>query len=290
MKSTYSKIEKWYIIVIIIMISNLTKKYRYSLVLLRELVATEFKLRYQGSVLGYLWSLLKPLFLFAILYFVFVHFLRIGEGIPNWPVAMLLGIVLWNFFTEVTGNGLTSIVARGDVIRKINFPKYVIVFASSISALINLGLNFIIIAIFMMISGVDLHWSALLVPLYIVEIFAFSIGIAFILSAVFVKLRDINYIWEIIVQALFYASAIIYPIAAVITQAGDSIAKILLLNPVTQAVQDIRHVLIDPINPTLYTMTGNIWISLAPVALSFIVLIFGAWFFRKQAPRFAEEV
>src|SRR5690606_32270095 len=111
-------------------------KYRYSLVLLRELVITEFKLRYQGSVLGYLWSLLKPLFLFTILYFVFFHFLRIGEGVPNWPVSMLLGIVLWTFFSEITTNGLSSVVSRGDVIRKINFPKYVIVFASSISALI----------------------------------------------------------------------------------------------------------------------------------------------------------
>ena len=148
------------------MLSNLYNKYHYSLILLRELVITEFKLRYQGSVLGYLWSLLKPLFLFVILYFVFVYFLKIGEGIPNWPVSMLLGIVLWNFFTEITSNGLNSIVSRGDVIRKINFPKYVIVLASSISALINLALNLIVIAIFMVVSGVDLSWSAILTPFY----------------------------------------------------------------------------------------------------------------------------
>ena len=99
---------------------------------MRELVITEFKLRYQGSVLGYIWSLLKPLFLFAILYFVFVYFLRIGEGIPYWPVTMLFGIVLWNFFSEITNNGVAAVVSRGDVIRKINFPKYVIVLASSV--------------------------------------------------------------------------------------------------------------------------------------------------------------
>ncbi|MGK2896606.1 MAG: ABC transporter permease, partial [Candidatus Saccharimonadales bacterium] len=120
------------------MSSKLYQRYRYSLILLKELVITEFKLRYQGSVLGYLWSLLKPLFLFTILYFVFVFFLRVGSDIPHWPVALLLGIVLWNFFGEITNNGLGSIVGRGDVIRKINFPKYVIVLASSISAFINL--------------------------------------------------------------------------------------------------------------------------------------------------------
>ena len=147
--------------------SKLQSKYRYSTILLRELVITEFKLRYQGSVLGYLWSLLKPLFLFVILYFVFVNFLKIGSDIPNWPLALLFGIVLWNFFAEVTNNGLNAIVGRGDVIRKINFPKYVIVLSSSISALINLGLNLIVIGVFMIFSDVNLSWSALLTPLYI---------------------------------------------------------------------------------------------------------------------------
>lgn len=272
------------------MLSNLYNKYHYSLILLRELVITEFKLRYQGSVLGYLWSLLKPLFLFVILYYVFVYFLKIGEGIPNWPVSMLLGIVLWNFFTEITSNGLSSIVSRGDVIRKINFPKYVIVLASSISALINLGLNLVVIAIFMVVSGVDLSWSAVLTPFYILELFLFGIGLAFILSAVFVRLRDMNYIWEIILQALFYGSAVMYPIAIVIEQAGDSVAKILLINPVTQAIQDTRHALIDPINPTLYSLTGNILLSLAPMAIVVITVVFGAWFFKRRSPHFAEEV
>lgn len=112
-------------------ISRISERYRYSIILLKELVITEFKLRYQGSILGYFWSLLKPLFLFVILYFVFVHFLRVGSDVPNWPIALLFGIVLWNFFSEITSNGVGAIVGRGDIIRKINFPKYVIVMASS---------------------------------------------------------------------------------------------------------------------------------------------------------------
>ena len=178
----------------IIAIISLYQKYRYSLILLRELVITEFKLRYQGSVLGYLWSLLRPLFLFLILYVVFVYFLRIGGDIPNWPVAMLLGIVLWNFFSEVTNNGVTSIVNRGDVIRKINFPKYVIVVAGTISAFINLLLNMVVIAVFMIVSGVELTALAILTPLLIFEIFIFALGLSFLLSALFVKIRDINYV------------------------------------------------------------------------------------------------
>lgn len=272
------------------MLKNFQEKYRYSLILLKELVITEFKLRYQGSFLGYLWSLLRPLFLFVILYFVFVYFLKIGSDVPHWPVALLLGIVLWNFFSEVTNNGVSSIVARGDVIRKINFPKYVIVLAGSISALINLAINLIIIALFMIINGVDLHWIALSSPIYIIELFIFALGLSFILSTIFVKLRDINYIWEIIMQGLFYASAIIYPIAMV-AERSTTLATILLVNPVSQAVQDVRHALISDVNPTLYTMSGgNVWIAMIPIAIVLIVIVFGAWYFKKKSPSFAENV
>lgn len=269
--------------------SQLTQKYRYSLILLKELVITEFKLRYQGSVLGYLWSLLKPLFLFTILYFVFVYFLKVGSNVPNWPVAMLLGIVLWNFFGEIASNGLSSIVGRGDVIRKINFPKYVVVVASSISAFINLILNFTIIAVFMMISGVDLHISSLLVFWYILQLFVFGIGIAFILSTLYVKLRDMNYIWEILSQALFYGSAIIYPIAVIIEQHA-MLGKLIMLNPITEAIQGARHVLIDPANPTISSLTGNAWYSMIPLAIITVVFIFGALYFKRHSPYFAENI
>jgi ABC-2 type transport system permease protein len=270
--------------------SQLMQKYRYSLILLRELVITDFKLRYQGSALGYLWSLLRPLFLFIIMYFVFVYFLKIGNGIPHWPVALLLGIVLWNFFAEVTNNGVTSIVSQGDVIRKINFPKYVILLSGSVSALINLLLNLVVIGVFMVINHVDLHLTALLSPLYIIEIFIFALGLSFILSTLFVKLRDVNYIWEIIMQALFYASAVIYPITYVIDK-SHMIASLILLNPVAQAIQDTRHNLISTHMPTSYGISGNnlVW-SLIPFVIVICVIVFGAIFFKKQSPTFAENV
>lgn len=271
------------------MATQFYEKYKYSLILLRELVITEFKLRYQGSMLGYLWSLLKPLFLFAILYFVFVFFLRVGSDIPHWPVALLLGIVLWNFFGEITNNGLGSIVGRGDVIRKINFPKYVIVFASSISALINLALNFIIIGIFMVMTGVEVHWSSLLVIWYVVQLFVFGIGLAFILSTIYVKLRDMNYIWEIIMQAMFYGSAVIYPITMIL-EMRPAIGKIILMSPVVDSIQGARHFLVSENNPTVYSVTGNPWYNVLIVAFVILTFMFGAWFFRRRSPYFAEEV
>ena len=269
--------------------SLLKKRYQYSLILLRELVITEFKLRYQGSVLGYLWSLLKPLFLFVILYFVFVHFLRVGSEVPNWPIALLFGIVLWNFFSEITNNGVGAVVGRGDVIRKINFPKYVIVIASSVSALINLLLNLVVLTIFMIVAKVDLGWSALLAPLFIIELFIFGVGIAFILSTLFVKYRDMNYIWEIITQALFYGSAIIYPLSMISTT-NIELAKLILLSPITQSVQDARWSLIDHANVTASVLGSNIWMQLFPFILSIATFAFGAWLFKKNSPYFAENI
>lgn len=271
------------------MYKKFSEKYRYSLILLRELVVTEFKLRYQGSVLGYLWSVLRPLFLFVILYFVFIYFLKIGSDIPHWPVALLLGIVLWNFFSEITNNSITSIVNRGDVIRKINFPKYVIVLAGSVSALINLAINLVVIGVFMVINGVEFHWSGFLAIVPIIELFIFALGISFLLSAIFVRIRDINYIWEVIMQGLFYASAIIYPIAMVVEQSSD-LAKLILLNPIAQSVQDARHLLISDANPTLITLSGNWLLMLIPVGIVILTSILGVVVFKKRSPYFAEEV
>src|SRR5437868_9116547 len=146
--------------------------------LLAELVRTDFKLRYQGSVLGYAWSLLRPLLLFLILYVVFVRFLKFGAGIPHFPVYLLLGIVIWNFFNEMTVQSLGSIVGRGDLIRKIRIPRWIIVLFSSISALINLFLNLIVVVVFILITHVDLLHTALWLPLILLEVYIFALGLS----------------------------------------------------------------------------------------------------------------
>ena len=144
-------------------IQHYRDKYGYSLILLRQLVISDFKLRYQGSALGYLWSLLRPLALFLTLYVIFVKFIGLGAGIPDYPVYLLLGVVLWNFFTEVTNGSIGSIVGKGDLLRKINFPKYVIVLSGSFSALINLFLNLLVVFIFALFAKVDISTGIILI-------------------------------------------------------------------------------------------------------------------------------
>lgn len=257
-------------------------------VLLRELVITDFKLRYQGSVLGYAWSLLKPLFLFAIMYVVFGMLVKLGS-VEHYAAYLLLGIVLWTFFSEVTNQGMSSILTRGDLLRKINFPKYIIVLSTSISALINLALNLVIVFILMLVNGVEITFTTPMLFLYILEIYLFALGLAFFLSALSVKYRDVAHIWEIIMQAAFYATPIIYPLSVVV-QKSELAAQVLLMNPVAQAIQDARYYLITRESVTVATLFDNEWVILIPIAITIFVFIGGALYFKKNSKRFAENI
>ena len=261
---------------------------RKNRILLRELVVTDFKLRYQGSALGYLWSILKPLFLFAILYVVFDKFLGLGRSIEHFPVYLLTGTVLWTFFTEATTQGLMSIVERGDLIRKINFPKYIIVISGTISALINLCINMGVVIVFCIINGVPLTFEAFLVIPLILELYIFSLAIAFFLSAINAKYRDIGYLWEIFLQAAFYATPILYPLQMVAKQL-PGIEKWLLMNPVAQIIQDIRYVLITHDTVTIWTAVNN-WKVSIPFIIIILTGIAGGYYFKKKQKYFAEEI
>jgi ABC-2 type transport system permease protein len=250
---------------------------------------TDFKLRYQGSVLGYVWSLLKPLLLFAILYVVFVHFLKFGSDIEHFPVYLLLGVVFWTFFTEATGQGMQAIVSRGDLIRKINFPKYIIVISGTISAFINLLLNLLVVLIFVILNGVDLSYTMLLLPLNIIELYIFALAIAFLLAALYVKYRDISHIWEVFLQGAFYATPILYPISMVVVQ-SELAAKFLMLNPVAQIIQDARYNLITHQSVRTSDLISNPLIELIPYAIVVISIVIASLYFKKSQKYFAENV
>lgn len=264
---------------------------RRNRILLRELVITDFKLRYQGSVLGYLWSLLKPLMLFAIMFVVFVHFLRFGQGIEHFAVSLLLGIVMWTFFTEATSQGMQAIAARGDIIRKINFPKYIIVISGTISALINLLLNLVVVFIFMIFDGVDFGWTLLLFPVSILLLYVFALGLAFFLSAIFVKFKDISHLWEVFLQGLFYATPIIYPLELVIKTGGLWAGQLLMLSPVAVLIQNARAQVVGHENVITadQVFSSPLWIALPYLIIIFVIILATVYFKRSQA-KFAEQV
>ena len=258
-------------------------------ILLKELVKTDFKLRYQGSVLGYLWAVLRPLLMFAILYVVFAKILRFGGDIPHYPVYLLTGTVLWSFFTECTSQGIQALIQRGDLMRKISFPKWIIVVATTATALINLMINLCVVVVFALLNGVAPSLNWLLVPLSVIELYGLSLGISFLLGSINVKYRDISSIWDVLVQAMFYTIPIIYPISMV-AEASTTAAKILLLNPIAQAIQDVRYNLITTETVTTWGYVGHLWMTLIPILIVVLVLVFAAMVFRKKSKYFAEEV
>ncbi|MEK7153229.1 MAG: ABC transporter permease [Patescibacteria group bacterium] len=255
--------------------------------LLRELVVTDFKLRYQGSAIGYMWSLLRPLLLFLILYLVFVNFLKLGQGVPHFPVYLLLGIVLWTFFSEMTNQSLSSIVARGELIRKIRIPRWIIVLSSSFSALINLALNLLVVAVFMVINKVDLTYAAFWFPVILAQIYVVSLGVSLFLAAAFVKYRDLSHVWEVALQGLFYLTPILYPLTMI---TNEALQKLLLVNPMAQAIQDARAILVTPETLTIAEAFHTSAARLLPLFLSLLFLIAGVWYFKKESRDFAENV
>lgn len=255
--------------------------------ILKEIVRTDFKVRYQGSVLGYAWAILKPLLMFAVLYVLFTYIAPIGKDVEHYGVSLLIGIVFWNFFQETTMMGASSIVENGELIRKISIPRYLIVIARSVSAIINLGLSLIVVFIFTLLNGILPSWTWLLMVPVIIELYLLSLGIAFILATAYVKFRDITYIWEVFLQAGFYASAIIIPMQIVPMKWHD----VFFMNPIVQIVQDARMVMLPPGDIlTIWNTVQNPFAKLFPLILTVVLCAIGFLYFRSRSKYFAEDV
>ena len=227
------------------------------------------------------------------MYVVFVRFLRFGAGIPHFAVSLLLAQTLWAFFQEATSQGMQAIVGRGDLLRKLKFPKYIVVVSSTVSALINLVISLFVVLIFMIVNGVEFRPTILLFPLVVVELYIFALGITFLLSTMFVRFRDIGHIWDVIMQAWFYATPIIYPLTQLINVGWLSVAKlVLMLNPIAQIIQDARYLVVTTQTETIWGMVGQrCWLlKLIPLLIIAIVLLVGVTVFRRRSPYFAEEL
>ena len=262
------------------------KSYSKTIAIIRELVKTEFKLRYQRSILGYAWSLFRPMTNFAILYLVFTTIFPLGREIENFPVYLLSGIVLWNFFTESTVVGMSSLVARGDMIRKIAIPKYTIVISSVIAALVNLFFNLIVLMFLILLTtNFKFSLAILTIPYYFLILLVFTIAVSLILASLFVKYRDVGHIWEVFLQALFYLTPIIYPLTLIHKQL---FREVISISPIAYSIQNIREILITP--QTITAREVMHFGDILPLIITVIVTIIGLTLFKKMAKSFAEEI
>lgn len=256
--------------------------------LLWLIAVTEFKRVYFGTVLGYLWSLIRPLMLFGVLLFVFTQVFRAGsESVEHYAVLLLLGIVLYTFFQEATTNAVTSVVAQEGVVRKTQFPRLVIPLSTVLTALFNLALNLIIVLIFVFAFGVDPTWSWLLFPFALLFLFVLAAAVGVALSALYVRFRDVAIIWIVVAQVLFYGTPILYPVEF----KGQTFERLMMINPLAVIFEQVRvWVLHEPGAPTAVEAAGG-WLGLLPAAIIFVgVIVYGAWYFNREAPRIAEAL
>jgi ABC-2 type transport system permease protein len=254
------------------------------------LARAEFKLRYFGSVLGYFWSLMRPLLFFGVLYFFFTQVVRIGKGIPHYGVYLLTGVVLWNYFAEATGNCVNCLVAREALLRKVRFPRLVVPLSVSLTATFNLCMNFIAVFVFAVANGVTptVRWLEML-PI-VLGFIILATGIGMLLSALYVQFRDVQPIWDVVLQAWFYCSPIMYAAHAYNTSFGPGLERVALVNPVATLLTQMGHAFIDPAGlPSAATAAGFLPVLVA-LAILPGVFAFGWWFFTRQAPRVAENL
>jgi len=255
------------------------------------LATTEFKLRYFGSVLGYFWSLVRPLLFFGVLYTFFTVVLNLGRGVPHYPVYLLSSIVLWTYFTETTNGCVQCLLAREGLLRKMRFPRLVIPLSVALTAAFNLGANFVAVLAFAFASGVEVRWSWLeLLPLMLL-LATLAVGIGMLLSSLYVRFRDIQPIWEVVVQALFYGSPIIYVAAQYAQKGGDRVMHAAVtLNPIATLLTQSGHAFVDGSYPTAAAAAGGTARLLIPLAIVVGTFALGLWFFHREAPRIAEHL
>jgi ABC-2 type transport system permease protein len=259
-----------------------------------NIARNEFKLRFFGSVLGYLWQLMRPLLLFGVLYVFFVLVANVnsqtGPGDEHYGAQLLASIVLFTFFGEATGGAVRSVVDRENLVRKIHFPRLVIPLAVVLLAGFNLGLNLCVVFIFALAEGVTPMLSWLELPLIVLFLGVLATGVAMLLSALFVRFRDIQPIWEVFSQILFYASPVIISIATVQAKLSPTWLHLYMLNPLATTFQQFRHAMITNATPSSAALLGSWAALLEPVAIVAAVFAVGFWVFNRSAPAIAENL
>jgi ABC-2 type transport system permease protein len=261
---------------------------RHRLRILQVMVLAEFKLKYAGSALGYVWSVVKPLSLFTVMYLVFGRVFKLGAISPDYGLALLIGIVIFSFFSDGTSQGMVALVHRESLLRRLRFPRVIIPTAATLTAAMTFAINLVVVAGFIAWKGIVPRPDWLLIPLLLLELYLFTLGMALVLTTLFVSLRDMGQVWELAVQLLFYVTPIVYPVTLLPQWARD----LTFLFPVTQVIQDVRAlVLSDDQSGMTVTSTEVLgqFGRLLPIAITLIVLAFGAALFKRYEPWFAER-
>lgn len=259
------------------------------------LAKTEFKLAFFGSALGYLWQIMRPLLLFGVIYLVIS-----GSGLarsshqPYFPAALLLGIVLFSFFSEATGGAVASLVNRENLVRKIEFPRLAVPLSIVLTALMNLALNLVPVLIFLLAAGGSAYRGWIELPFLLALLALFAIGLGMVLSVSYVRYRDVRPIWDVVLQMTFYASGIFIVLTGLkpvdVLGVRVNLTHVLMANPFAAILEQARHAFIDPSYPSASRAIGGVGMLMIPVGIGLAMLIGGFLLFDRRAPEVAEQL
>jgi ABC-2 type transport system permease protein len=250
------------------------------------LAVTDWRLRFYGSALGYLWTLARPFAFFGVIYVVFTEIAGVGDDIKDYGICILFSMVLFQFFGEATSGSVTSVVRRENLLRKMRFPRLAIPLSTVLTALMNFGATLVAVLVFAVATGVYPTWGWLELPLLVAAVAVLGTGTGMLLSVLFVRYRDVEPIWDVAIQILFYASPILY----VATMVPEDYQRVYMFNPLAAVLTQVRHAVVDPSAPTAAEMIGGAGWLLVPVAITVVVCAVGVWAFRREAPRIAEHL
>jgi len=247
---------------------------------------TEYRLTYFGSVLGYLWALMRPLLMFGVLYVVFSQIVKFGDTIPNYPMLLLFNIVLFTFFQDSSQRAVTSVVDSEGIVRKMHFPRLVIPLSVVMTGALNLILSLVAVFGFILVYGIDPTWTWLLLPAVLVPLMMLASAVAMLVSSLYVRFRDVQPIWAVFSMILFYGSPVLYAIDTVPPNAQ----RYLLFNPIACILEQGRKWIIDPDARGFVTAIGGWKWALVPITIFIVVCLVGVWVFNREAPVIAERL
>jgi len=255
---------------ILTLIVTLYNQYRY---LLKQLVDRDFRVKYKSSALGMVWSLLNPLLTMLVYLFVFSTLFK--SDVKNFPVYLMSGIVLFNYFSESTNLGMGSIVGNSALITKVYMPKLIYPLSKVLSSAINFCISLIPLFLVMMITSVTVHKSILLLPVVVGFLIVFSFGMSLILATMNVFFRDTQFLWSVLLTLLNFLTPIFYPESIIPAQ----FLTVYHMNPLYQIIYFMRTIIIDGVSPTPITY-------LYCILSCGVTLLLGLWIFRKNQDRF----
>jgi len=245
----------------------------------------DYRLMYRTSVLGYVWTLLRPLAFFAVLYVVFTQVIRFGDTVPNYAVLLLMNVMFFQFFSDATSSAMGSVVRNEPLVRKMHFPRIVVPLANVLTAAMTSSMNFVVVIGFFLASGVEPTLTWLLLPVIVVVLTVFCASVGLLLSAAYVWFRDLEHIWGVVLRILFYSTPILYPLEVV----PESFRWVVALNPLTTILYEARVLLAQP-DATPLTQVVGVPTVIGSMLIAVGLLVTAIWLFVRQAPRVAEAI